>query len=734
MKRPKKVLLLGAGGMGMAPLALYLKGAGVRVEAYDDCFCEPNRGHLIKCGVKVLDELNPTKKPDCIVHSSAIKHDDPRLKKFKNLEIPFYRRGEFLANLFARHKVIAVVGSHGKTSVSGRLAWALKECGFESSHLVGAQFKNFLLPAGHYSKSRWVVLEVDESDGSIDSFSPWITVCLNCDWDHVDQYSDRSSFAETLRRLFSRTKDTIIHSDAKPLPEIIEGIDGKSIHSFASPKDPARFLEANNNAVLQTGYVLGLDFTGINFGTFPGMERRQSTLYESRERIVVEDYAHHPSEIASLLKLRSQLLPEHELKVVFQPHRYSRTKALASSFAEELSIADELHLLPTYGAFEKFDLSGAVESLTGYLPPRLRDAAKIFHNFYDLRMSLGSKKKETSDQVIFLGAGSITKWAHAFSAWEKTGGVKHDAFGCFLEGRISNQSKMVRDMPLGSMTTMGVGGAAKWYAEPTNIEDLSTLVEACNFFDIQRAMIGRGSNLIVPDQGFAGLVIRLRGEFWRSIDLRTNDTIIVGAGAKLKEICKFACAKNLSGFEFLEGIPGTLGGALRMNAGAMGWEIFDLVEWVKFLMPNGEIKQISGDELEVGYRYCREAYDGIALRAKLRAEGRAQHLEIRKVIEKMSRKRRKNQPKLASSGCVFRNPDSHPAGWLIEQAGLKGEKVGGAVVSDVHGNFIVNEGEATTEQVIQLIQKVKKRVKETHGVILEPEVNLLGHSWKEFLS
>ena len=119
---------------------------------------------------------------------------------------------------------------------------------------------------------------MDESDGSIDSFSPWITVCLNCDWDHVDQYSDRSSFAETLRKLFSRTKDTIIHSDAKPLPEIIEGIDGKSIHSFASPKDPARFLEANNNAVLQTGYVLGLDFTGINFGRFPGMEKAKHSV------------------------------------------------------------------------------------------------------------------------------------------------------------------------------------------------------------------------------------------------------------------------------------------------------------------------------------------------------------------------------------------------------------------------------------------------------------------------
>jgi UDP-N-acetylmuramate--alanine ligase len=341
---------------------------------------------------------------------------------------------------------------------------------------------------------------------------------------------------------------------------------------------------------------------------------------------------------------------------------------------------------------------------------------------------------QSPDQIIFLGAGDLTKWAHAYCAWEKAQGVKQDAFGLFLKNRLGRDSKLVRDMPLGSMTTMGVGGAATWYAEPANLSDLSTLVESCDLFDLQRAMIGRGSNLLIPDQGFGGLVIRLKGDFWRTIDLRTDDTIIVGAGAKLKEICKFACLKNLKGFEFLEGIPGTLGGALRMNAGAMGWEIFDLVEWVKFLMPNGEIKQIEGDELEVGYRYCREAYEGIALRAKLKAEGRAQHLEIRKLIDKMSRKRRQSQPKQASSGCVFRNPESHPAGWLIEQAGLKGEKVGGAAVSDIHGNFIINNGDATTEQVVELIQRVKERVKQTHGVILEPEVNLLGQSWNQYLS
>ena len=435
-----------------------------------------------------------------------------------------------------------------------------------------------------------------------------------------------------------------------------------------------------------------------------------------------------------LFRSREEQFPDHMMKVVFQPHRYTRTKALAPSFAEELARSDELYLLPTYGAFEKFDQAGAVEAISGYLPPRLRETTHVFKNFTELKNQLYEPSAEKKDQIIFLGAGTINKWAHAFASWSVTGGKKLDAFGAFIQGRISPQTILLKDKPIGSMTTMGVGGSTKWYAEPANIEDLRVLVEACQFFEVQRAMIGRGSNLLIPDQGFGGLVIRLRGAFWHRIDLRTEDTIIVGAGARLKEICKFACGKNLTGFEFLEGIPGTLGGALRMNAGAMGWEIFDLVEWVKFLLPDGQIKQIDGAELEVGYRYCKEAYDGIALCAKLKAEGRAQHIEIRKVIQQMSRKRRKSQPTQSSSGCVFRNPESHPAGWLIEQAGLKGVKIGDAGVSEVHGNFIVNHGQATTDQVVELIQRVKQRVEETQGVILEPEVNLLGQSWSQYLS
>ena len=207
--------------MGMVPLALYLRGAGVRVEAFDDRFIEPLRGHLIDHGVKVLDELNPIKNPECIVYSSAISRDDDRLKKFKDDGVPLFRRGDFLAALFSRHKIIAVVGSHGKTSVSGRLAWAFHRIGFDTSYLVGGQFKNFTLPCGFYSKSKWVVIEVDESDGSIDQFSPWITVCLNCDWDHVDQYADSLSFADTLKSLFERTQEAVVYADSPSLLTLV---------------------------------------------------------------------------------------------------------------------------------------------------------------------------------------------------------------------------------------------------------------------------------------------------------------------------------------------------------------------------------------------------------------------------------------------------------------------------------------------------------------------------------
>jgi UDP-N-acetylenolpyruvoylglucosamine reductase len=730
-----RVYLVGASGMGMAPLALYLNGAGVSVEAYDDNFKEPIRSILEENGIRVLSEPNPLYKPDCVVRSSAVGEDSELLNSFVKEGIPVYRRGDFLANFTRDKKIIAIVGSHGKTSTAGKLVWALRKKGFCFSYLIGGLFLDNKINSGKFENSEWIILEIDESDGTIDSFSPEITVALNCEWDHVDLYNSKDSINEVFRSLFNRTREVIITPNKGDLYDSAK-LESAKKHYFFKCKNKPKYYKANNiSAVCVIGEVLGFKIEESDLDDFPGLARRENVLYQSGTRIIVEDYAHHPTEISAFLGRRRNILPKHIMKVVFQPHRFSRTEALAKDFAEELSHADDLYFLQTYSAFEKYNPNGSVESLIGYLPPRLRSRARVFEDFRMLCDALNSNSKGSfNDQVLFVGAGDLEQWAHAFASWEIADFNKLVALGNFLSRKLSKKTLFREYEPLANKTTIGVGGCARWYAEPANTEDLRSLVEGCHIFGVQRAMIGRGSNLIIPDEGFDGLVIRLKGSFWKEISKRSDNSIIVGAGVRLKEICGFACNNDMLGFEFLEGIPGTLGGALRMNAGAMGWETFDLVEWVSFLMPDGKIKQILGTDLNVGYRYCREAYDGVALRAMLKSEGKSNHREIRNAIEKLAQRRRASQPREASAGCIFRNPEDVSAGLLIEEVGMKGEREGGAVVSNLHGNFILNEGGATANEIISLIQRVRERVRESKGMILEPEVTLLGKTWEQYLS
>ena len=735
MKSPKTVFLLGAGGMGMAPLALYLQGAGIQVMAYDDHFREPLRSQLEDAGVEVLGEAVPSAVPDCIIRSSAVAEDSPILKSWQDRKTPIFRRGEFVARFTSGKKIMAVVGSHGKTTTAGMLAWGLKQVNFASSYLVGGLFQDDVMPCGKFARDAWLVMEVDESDCTIDHYSPQSTLALNCDWDHVDRYTSPQSFSDTLQSLFSRTKGEVIVPQGSQIEEWTSAIAPARVNPFSCPADPADFLSFNAQAAIAAGHAMGADLSQVDFSQFPGIKRRQSVLYHGPNRSIIEDYAHHPAEIQSFLSHRRNAEPESAMRVVFQPHRYSRTKALAPHFANELALADDLYLLPTYPAFEKYDAEGAVESLAGYLPPRLRETTQVFEDFSSLRESIGPCPVNASrDQVLFVGAGDLDRWAHALASLENAGGDKFAAFSQYLRSRLSPSCVLRPEEPLAAKTTMKVGGCARWYAEPAHAEDLRALVEACKLLGVPYFMMGRGSNLIVPDAGYAGLVLRLRGPFWSEIDPRAEDTLLVGAGARLQEICRVACQNELKGFEFLEGIPGTLGGALRMNAGAMGWEIFDLVEWVSFLLPDGSIREIPGTDLDVGYRYCKEAYEGIALRAKLKADGRSDHRAIRNVIDKLAKQRRASQPREASAGCIFRNPKDDSAGLLIDQSGLKGEREGAAVVSSLHANFIVNEGGASAEEVISLIKRVRQRVKESKGKLLDPEVDVLGHKWKEFLS
>jgi UDP-N-acetylenolpyruvoylglucosamine reductase len=207
----------------------------------------------------------------------------------------------------------------------------------------------------------------------------------------------------------------------------------------------------------------------------------------------------------------------------------------------------------------------------------------------------------------------------------------------------------------------------------------------------------------------------------------------VGAGLRLKNLCGLASAAGLAGFEFLEGIPGSVGGALRMNAGAMGGWIFDVVDEVRLMTPRGEVVTLPRASMHVDYRHCAELRESIALGAVLRAREALAPDSVGRQIDVYRRKRHETQPREPSAGCVFKNPPGGSAGRLIDESGLKGMRVGDAEVSGVHANFIINRGHATSADVLALIRQVRERVRQATGVKLEPEVLLYGKEWKDIL-
>ncbi len=290
-----------------------------------------------------------------------------------------------------------------------------------------------------------------------------------------------------------------------------------------------------------------------------------------------------------------------------------------------------------------------------------------------------------------------------------------------------SQGKIRLNEPMAPHTTFGVGGCADIFVEPYSESELADIVRLCAQNGVRYFIVGRGSNLLVKDGGIRGVVIHPAGEWFERIIVEGCE-IECGSGARLKTVAGEALKNSLSGFEFLEGIPGTIGGALRMNAGAMGGEIFDIVKTIRIMNNQGEIREIKPEEAAVEYRDCKILRDNIALSAVLTGKP-GNREEIAKKMDEFSKKRRLSQPQWRSAGCVFKNPPGLSAGKLIDELGLKGTKIGGAMVSNEHGNFIVNTGSATARDILNLIQFLKNEVKKQRGIELQTEIEIIGEDF-----
>jgi UDP-N-acetylenolpyruvoylglucosamine reductase len=293
-----------------------------------------------------------------------------------------------------------------------------------------------------------------------------------------------------------------------------------------------------------------------------------------------------------------------------------------------------------------------------------------------------------------------------------------------IAGRVSSATVIRRDEPLAKHTTLRVGGPADVFVEPANEKDLSAILKFCGERELKFFVLGRGSNLLVCDGGFRGVVICLAQPEFSKIEI-DGERLRCGAGARLKNVAVEARRNGLSGLEFLEGIPGSVGGALRMNAGAMGSATFDAVESVRLMDFDGYLRELSPAEMAVAYRGCATLKNHVALSALLR--GKPDSVEsIAQRMSAFSQKRWSSQPAAPSAGCMFKNPATIPAGKLIDELGLKGTRVGGARISLEHGNFLVNDGNATAADVLELIGILQAKAKAARGIDLHIEVEIIG--------
>lgn len=294
----------------------------------------------------------------------------------------------------------------------------------------------------------------------------------------------------------------------------------------------------------------------------------------------------------------------------------------------------------------------------------------------------------------------------------------------FLSAQVPKEN-ILFDEPMCRHTTFRVGGEAQCFVRISDREQLRQIVPYLQQVEIPFFILGNGSNLLVGDKGYRGVVLQI-GDRMNQISI-DGERMIVQAGALLSQIAKAALEKGLTGFEFASGIPGTIGGGVVMNAGAYDGEMKQVVERVIVMDRQGEILELSGDEMEFGYRTSiikNRPFIVLEVCLKL-SQGNSS--DIRAKMEELTRKRKEKQPlEFASAGSTFKRPEGYFAGKLIMDAGLRGYSIGGACVSEKHCGFVVNTGKATAADVAEVIWEVQDRVKDRFGVTLEPEVIFLG--------
>ncbi|MDB4383829.1 UDP-N-acetylmuramate--L-alanine ligase [Akkermansiaceae bacterium] len=747
-EQPLRVHLIGVAGSGMSGLARLLIQMGHRVSGSDRVTSgETERLRVLGLDFSTPHSAEAVQGVDAVIYSSAIRTTNPALAEALAQDIATFRRAECLAAILHTKAGVVVSGTHGKTTTSSMIAHILRQGDLMPCHYVGAEIPVLGSNAEWNEDGEYLVAEGDESDGTLALYRPRHAIVLNVEEEHLDHYTRGiEQIREVFNTLMDQTSGSIVYcrecEEAAGLCGVRDnavsygwdGADWTAIDlseqvgtvSFTVNHNgnelgrvqlgiPGRHNVLNALGAIAIATECGIDFSLMNraLSSFAGAKRRFETKHLSKRYRIVDDYGHHPTEVAATLQTARSYEPGRVI-VLFQPHRYSRTQKLADDFGKALQAADMVFVTDVYAASEDPIPGVGGQTIVDAIAANGPTKASFVPDLSTAHHAVGNALAE-GDLFLTLGAGNV-----------------HEA-----GNRIIRDLKVLEEIqnetgvsgiklyePMSRHSTMRVGGPAQFWIEPSEFEQFAESVSFCKARGIPVRIIGRGSNLLIRDGGIRGAVIHPAGGAFTAVTVE-GDAITAGAGVRFKKVASVAREYGIGGFEWMEGIPGNVGGGLRMNAGAMGVETFDQVVSVTFLDEDGKIRTRKCNEIESYYRNVPELRRNYALEATF--IGMSSDLEsIQKKLDESRHHRNATQPKAASAGCTFKNPEVCGAGQLIDEMGLKETGVGKAEVSPEHGNFIVNRGKASALDVLALIEQIKLKAKEERGIELETEVQILG--------
>ena len=744
-----KIHLVGVAGSGMSGLAALLLELGHEVSGSDKASTmETDRLQRLGLCFHQNHRADDASAADLVVFSSAIKIDNPILVSAHDSGKPAVRRAEALAAIMQGKRGIIIAGMHGKTTTSAMTAHVLREAGLHPSYYVGAEIPILGSNAHWDPRGEYFVAEGDESDGTLRCFHPENVLILNIEEEHLDFYVDLAAIEKVFAQLIEQTTGTVFFNadDANTVRLCAQRKSAVSygfsenahyrgtdidLRDFASVfcvyfrgkqlgeavlNVPGRHNVHNAIGVIALANELGVPFEKIaaSLRKFEHARRRFEIKYASDRFLLVDDYAHHPTEIRATLEAAKSTRHKRVL-TMFQPHRFSRTKALCNKFGGAFDDADRVVVTDIYAASEEPipEISG--QTIAAEIARHGHRGVSYQPRVEWIHRDVGNML-DSGDLILSMGAGNIHEQLSILAAdlviAEK------------LKAIVGEEGHVRLYEPLSKHTTLRVGGPAQFWVEPRNENVFAEVIRFCRYESLPLFVIGRGSNLLVRDGGILGVVVHPCGGDFDKIEVDGNE-ITAGVGAKLKEVAYAGKAAGIGGLEWMEGIPGAVGGGLRMNAGAMGSQTFENVVRVRYLDSEGNPHTKSRHELDVHYRNFPLLEHNFAVSAVFRGQS-APADEIARKLHASQEKRRSSQPIAKSAGCIFKNPQNCSAGQLVEELGLKNSGVGKARVSEVHGNFIVNDGGATAAEMLELIEKIKSVARMQRGIELETEVQIVG--------